>query len=75
MADIIDLAGDRIDAEMTARLRVLPVFDIASLTECSQCGDDIPVARQALGNVKMCIDCQDHHDRLVRHWKYGKAKG
>lgn len=71
MADDIDLASERIDAEMKARLRVLPVFDIPSLSECMQCGDDIPAMRQAMGNVKRCVDCQKHHESLVRTWNYG----
>lgn len=66
MADDIDLASERIDAEMKARLRVLPVFDIPSLSECMQCGDDIPAMRQAMGNVKRCVDCQKHYESSVR---------
>ena len=71
MADDIDLASERIDAEMKARLRVLPVFDIPSLSECMQCGEDIPAIRQAMGNVKRCIDCQRHHESSVRTWNHG----
>lgn len=62
MADDIDRAGERIDAEMKARLRVLPVFDIPSLSECMQCGEHIPAMRQAMGNVKRCVDCQNHFE-------------
>ncbi len=71
MADDIDLASERIDAEMKARLRVLPVFDIPSLSECMQCGEDIPAIRQAMGNVKRCIDCQSHYESSVRTWNHG----
>ena len=59
MADDIDRAQVRIDSEMRARLRVLPTFDVVSLTECSDCGEDIPKMRQALGGVKRCVDCQN----------------
>ena len=59
MADDIDRAQVRIDAEMQARLRVLPTFNIISLTECSDCGEEIPKKRQALGGVKRCFDCQN----------------
>lgn len=62
MADIIDRADERIDAEMAARLKVLPRFDVKSLSECTQCGDDIPYARQILGGVTRCFDCQNHFE-------------
>jgi len=62
MADDIDRAGERIDAEMTARLRVLPVFDIPSLSECMECGEDIPRKRRAIGGVTRCVDCQNHFE-------------
>ena len=62
MADDIDLAQDRIDAEMQARLRVLPTFDIASLIECQECGEEIPSKRRAIGGVKRCVDCQNNFE-------------
>ena len=62
MADIIDLADERIDAEMAARLKVLPRFDVKSLAECIECGDDIPYARQLIGAVELCVDCQHHYE-------------
>lgn len=72
MADVIDLASERIDAEMKARLRVLPTFNMPSLVECSECGDDMPQKRRAIGNIKRCIDCQDNHEKLVRFWNHGR---
>lgn len=72
MADDIDLASERIDAEMTARLRVLPAFDIPSLSECMECGEDIPAIRQEMGNVKRCVDCQKHHESSVRAWNHSR---
>lgn len=62
MADDIDLAGERIDAEMQARLRVLPTFNTASLLECQDCGEEIPSKRRAIGGVKRCVDCQNHFE-------------
>ena len=62
MADDIDLASERIDAEMQARLRVLPTFDITSLIECQECGEEIPSKRRAIGGVKRCFDCQNHFE-------------
>ena len=34
-----------------------------SCSECIECGADIPEARQALGGVVYCVDCQDYHER------------
>jgi phage/conjugal plasmid C-4 type zinc finger TraR family protein len=34
-----------------------------SLSECAECGEDIPEARQmAIPGVKLCIDCQSERD-------------
>ena len=62
MADDIDLASERIEAEMTARLRVLPTFNTASLNECQDCGEEIPSKRRGIGGVKRCVDCQNHFE-------------
>ena len=62
MADDIDRAGERIDAEMQARLRVLPTFNTASLSECQDCGEEIPSKRCAIGGVTRCVDCQNHFE-------------
>lgn len=29
-----------------------------SLSECQDCGDDIPKARQAFGGIVRCLNCQ-----------------
>ncbi|MBO1529615.1 TraR/DksA C4-type zinc finger protein [Psychrobacter sp. F1192] len=63
MADDIDRANTSIDAEMKARLRALPVFDVPSLSECMQCGEEIPSKRRALGGVSRCIDCQTVYEK------------
>jgi hypothetical protein len=35
-----------------------------SLTECQDCGEDIPQARQqAMPGVRRCIFCQELHER------------
>lgn len=62
MADVIDYAQERVDEEMKARLRALPTFNIASLIECQECGEEIPSKRRALGAVKRCFDCQNHYE-------------
>lgn len=35
-----------------------------SASECVECGEDIPLARQKLvPGVQMCVDCQSFHER------------
>ena len=62
MADDIDRAGERIDAEMAARLRVLPTFNMPSLLDCQACGEEIPSKRRDIGGVTRCVDCQNHFE-------------
>lgn len=63
MADDIDLASERIDLEVAARLSAAPKFDKPSLTECQDCGEDIPPKRQLVGGVTRCYDCQNHLEK------------
>lgn len=63
MADDIDIASDRINLEVAARLSVAPKFDTPSLTECQDCGDDIPLKRQQLGSVTHCVDCAERIEK------------
>jgi len=62
MADDIDRAQDRIDAEMSARMQMTQRFDKPSLAECDECGEEIPAERRAIGGVTRCIDCQNHFE-------------
>lgn len=63
MADDIDIASDRINLEVAARLSVAPKFDTPSLTECQDCGEDIPLKRQLIGSMTRCYDCQNHFEK------------
>ncbi len=39
----------------------------ASLSECAECGDDIPEARQkAIPGVQLCIHCQTIEERRAK---------
>ena len=54
-------------AEELERLRArrAPVGD--SLTECADCGEEIPEARRkALPGVKLCVDCASERDRAFQ---------
>lgn len=38
-----------------------------SLTECAECGEEIPEKRRiAIPGVKLCIDCQQERDGVYR---------
>lgn len=62
MADDIDYAQERVELEMQARMMNVQRFDTPSLTECQNCGEDIPARRQAMGSVTRCFDCQNHFE-------------
>ncbi|MCU4637482.1 TraR/DksA C4-type zinc finger protein [Acinetobacter sp. WU_MDCI_Abxa265] len=34
-------------------------FSRSSLTECEECGNDIPVERQRYGSVTLCVECKN----------------
>ena len=48
------------EAAIAARVR----YEGVSLSECEECGNDIPAARQqAIKGVRLCFDCQSVADR------------
>lgn len=49
MADEADRASDITDHALADILNNHPKFITLSLSECKDCGEDIPVKRQALG--------------------------
>lgn len=63
MSDIIDRANEQMQYEMNRSLANVKRFDTPSLTECADCGEDIPLQRQRLGSVTRCIDCQSRFER------------
>lgn len=47
------------------RRRVAEQASKPSLSECEECGDEIPEARQlAVPGVTMCVFCQERYERL-----------
>ncbi|GEM_PF-1083009 len=58
MADDADRANDYLDLTMSHCLSRAPKFDKPSLTECLECGEDIPARRQAVGGgIPLCPFC------------------
>ena len=69
MADDADRANDYVDLTLAHCLSRAPKFDKPSLTECLECGEDIPAKRQALGGGRRCISCQNIFERRRKSWE------
>jgi len=66
MADDADRANDYVDLTMSHYINRAPKFDRPSLAECNECGEDIPLKRQVMGGVTLCIDCQTVFEKRGR---------
>jgi hypothetical protein len=65
MADEIDIAQDRIDADIAFRIASRTVYTGISAFEC-ECGEEIPEGRRnAVKGVKLCVACAER-EALVR---------
>lgn len=69
MTDIIDTANDVAQQVVERAIANAQKFDRPSLTECRDCGESIPVERQKLGGVTLCIDCQKYFDKKQREYR------
>lgn len=59
MADIADIAQDRIEAELAAHLANRPRQQGQGRAFCATCDEPIPMARRrALPHATLCVDCQ-----------------
>lgn len=67
-----DQINDSIEDEIARVRSLLPKGE--SLTECEECGDPIPEARQkALPGVRLCLACQEEADQeAVRFMGYNR---
>jgi len=62
MADEIDIAQDRIDADIAFRIASRTVYTGISAFEC-ECGEEIPEGRRlAIPGVRLCAACQTLND-------------
>jgi phage/conjugal plasmid C-4 type zinc finger TraR family protein len=58
MADDIDIAQERIEADIAHRIASRTVYTGISAKECEECGEDIPEDRRAaVKGVKVCAPC------------------
>lgn len=59
MADEIDIAQERIEADMAHRIATRTVYTGISATECD-CGEPIPEGRRvAIPGVQLCVGCAE----------------
>jgi len=67
MADIADIANDRMQQDLDQRLANLKLArDCPVAEECEDCGDPIPFERvQALAKMPClrCVECQGFYER------------
>jgi phage/conjugal plasmid C-4 type zinc finger TraR family protein len=72
MADVADVAQDLIEREDAMRSQARDARRAAAeaaraVTECEECGADIPKARQkAVRGCTLCIECQSVREHVGR---------
>ncbi|AMC15941.1 TraR/DksA family transcriptional regulator [Acinetobacter baumannii] len=71
MADFADVASTLSEQDLDHALANIKHFDQVSNYECDDCGAEIPERRRALGNVKLCIDCQTAVESKSKHFRGG----
>jgi len=75
MADFADVASDIEQDRLNHSLAERVNFQGESEEFCMNCGNEIPPQRRALGNVKLCIDCQTHVEGNSKHYRGGGKHG
>ena len=65
MTDKIDIAQEL----QLIQVQIQPKdFSRPSLTECEECGNDIPVERQRYGSVTLCVECKNTQEKLAKRY-------
>ena len=65
MADCVDIANDYAERELAERLYSRVKYVGESLSECEDCGEEIPVARRELvPGVRKCLSCQEYLEEI-----------
>ena len=66
----IHLPRDRAQENQLNQVKVKPRdYSAPSLSECEECGNDIPPERQKLGAVTLCIECKTKEERHASHYR------
>jgi RNA polymerase-binding transcription factor DksA len=51
------------------QVQVIPNdYNGPSLTECEECGNDIPVERQRYGSITLCVECKNTQEKLAKRY-------
>ncbi|WP_457794066.1 TraR/DksA C4-type zinc finger protein [Acinetobacter baumannii] len=66
MSDPIDRAQENQLNQVNIKPRD---YSAPSLTECEECGNDIPPERQKLGAVKLCIECKTREEKNTNRYR------
>ena len=66
MSDPIDRAQENQLNQVNIKPRD---YSTPSLTECEQCGNDIPPERQKLDGVTLCIECKTKEERHANRYR------
>lgn len=66
MSDPIDRAQENQLNQVNIKSRD---YSAPSLTECEECGNDIPPERQKLGAVTLCIECKNLEERYANGYR------
>ena len=70
MSDTIDRAQEN----QLNQVKVKPRdYSAPSLSECEECGNDIPPERQALGAVTLCIECKRKAEIKSNQYYWGRS--
>ena len=69
MADLTDIAQERIERELDAKLAVMRFVEARKSEEfCLVCGNDIPEKRRvAIPGVQICVGCKEVEEAHKRN--------
>lgn len=63
---------DKIDIAQELQLKQVQIqpkdYNRPSLTECEECGNDIPVERQRYGSITLFIECKNTQEKLAKRY-------
>ena len=69
MVDLVEMTEEFQAHQLEQQILARTQFSAQSQHECDDCGEDIPVQRQALGGVTRCIECQTKFEAKQKHFR------
>ena len=72
MADEVDRVNLELEREEQRREQERAITQASripnNVTECEECGDDIPPARKQFDpSTKLCVECAGYHEKMGKH--------